>query len=1737
VKGEIPLVIAVRGASEHNLKAVDVDLPRGSLTIVTGVSGSGKSSLAFDTICAEGRRRYLETFSSYARQFLGRLSRPSVAHIDGLSPAVSVDQSSIVRNPRSTVGTLTELYDLLRLLWARRGIRSEASAAPVGSGGAQDAGTRAGITRSLFSFNSPHGACPRCRGLGVEDRLDPDLLVVRPDRSVRDGALRITTPTGYLVYSQVTLDVLDEVCRAHGFSVDVPWNILTADQRDVILNGSDRIRIPYGKHPLASRLRWSGITARPREEGTYKGILPVMEQILRQKRNRNILRFVRSMPCRECGGTRLRREALAVTFRGFTIAEAAGLSIDDLCRFFDEQRDERNAPGAGAQVELAIRQQVIEHSRVLQHLGLGYLSLDRESTTLSGGEAQRIRLARQAGIGLGGVLYVLDEPSIGLHQRETGRLLDILRQVRDRGNTVLVVEHDEQTLRRADWVVDVGPAAGDAGGEVLFSGPAARFVSSVAEVVERSRTQAFISGRERIPVPSRRRAGNGTLVVRGVTKHNLQNVAVEFKLGAFNVVTGVSGSGKSTLLEETVRLLRGGPGDRASARASDRLDKVIEIDQAPIGRTPRSNPATYTGLFDSVRGLFAAEPDAVRCGFGKGRFSFNVRGGRCEACEGAGIQQIGMQFLGTVPLVCDTCGGRRFNDETLAVRYRGKHIDDVLEMSIDEASAFFGDQPSIARALGAMCTLGLGYLALGHPATMLSGGEAQRVKLAAELSRPGTGRTLYVLDEPTTGLHAADIVRLLAAIEGLVAKGNTVVAIEHHLDVIKVADWTVDLGPGSGAEGGRVVAIGTPEAVAESEASLTGAALGDLLQVTTAGPALSHSATTIVGSREQKTVGIASAEEGAAPASLASVATRGIRITNVTTHNLQHVDVEIPAGQVTVITGVSGSGKSSLAFDTLFAEGQRRFAETFSTYARRLLPQSDEAGFDECFGLTPTVAISQQSPSRNPRSTVATLTEIHDYYRLLFARAGTRFCPRSDHAGPGAAPIALRQGTCLACGFSGPATLTASMFSPNSEAGACPRCNGLGHVLECDPAKLVTNPDRPLGGGAMSGHKCGRFYGDPHGQHVAILTAAGKALGIDFSVPWSALDEPARSIAMRGAGDRAFDVEWHYVRGARHGTHRFESRWPGFLEYVGQEYERKHADRRGEALEPLMVPVRCATCGGGKLKAEALAVRFGGVNIHQLLGMTVEKSLAFFETAGAEPARRDGPEGVTGVSARNLVVTRELRADVTRRLASLRDAGLDYLALDRPAATLSSGEAQRVRLAAQLGSGLTGITYVLDEPTIGLHPRDTARLIGLLRALGDAGNTVVVVEHDLDVITSADYVIEIGPGAGRAGGRIVSRGTPADIARDPSSATGRHLKAQGSRLRAQGRGSRLRAPAPGVTVRGASVHNLRDLDVDIPFGGLVAITGVSGSGKSSLIFDVLAPSVERALENGGAAPPVNCRDVTLHAPLAALVRVGPGLVASSPWSTPATHIGIFERVREAFAHTDEASARGLRKQHFSTQLKGGRCEACEGIGQVRVAMDFLPDVWTECETCNGKRYGPDVLSCTIDGRSIADVLDMTVDEARERLESWHGAAASHAAPIRAGLDALADVGLGYLRLGQAARSLSGGERQRLVLAAALVEQGPGARLFLFDEPTTGLHAEDVGRLLGVFDRLIDAGHSLVVIEHNLDVIERADWAIDLGPEGGDRGGRLVAAGPPEVIAHCVDSPTGQALALRSRQWP
>ena len=936
--------IFIKGARENNLKNIDVTIPRDKLVVLTGLSGSGKSSLAFDTIYAEGQRRYVESLSSYARMFLGQMDKPDVDYIEGLSPAISIDQKTTSKNPRSTVGTVTEIYDYLRLLWARVGVPhcpkcgkeirqqtidqiiDQIMALPEGTRiqimapvvrGRKGEHTkvledarRSGYVRArvdgqlyeldedikltknlkhqidivvdrlivrpdivtrltdsvetasnlagglvtvnllreerdlsfsqnyacedcgvsieelaprLFSFNSPFGACPTCTGLGMQLKVDPTLVIPDESKSILDGAV-VATGWNSIRSDGISRMYFDALSKKYHFSLRTPYAQLPHEVKDIILYGTkgEKLTLEYDQ---------------PRGKGVlhqaFEGIANNLERRYVETQSdaskKEIESYMTACPCPACRGKRLRPEALAVTVGGLSIHDVTAMPVDDEIAFFDGLTLTGNQQMIAAQ----ILKEIGSRLRFLQSVGLSYLTLSRSSGTLSGGESQRIRLATQIGSSLMGVLYILDEPSIGLHQRDNDKLLDTLRRLRDLGNTLIVVEHDEDTMRSADWLIDIGPGAGALGGQVVSAGTPEQVMAD-----PNSLTGQYLSGKKRIEVPERRRTGNGKwLTVRGARENNLKNIDVSVPLGTLTCVTGVSGSGKSSLVNEIIfkRLgadlnrMKAHPGRHDAVEGEEYLDKVISIDQSPIGRTPRSNPATYTNLFNDIRDLFASLPEAKARGYGPGRFSFNTKGGRCEACCGDGVLKIEMHFLADVYVPCEVCRGKRYNRETLEVRYKGKSISDVLDMTVDEALPFFSALPKIAARLQTLQDVGLGYVKLGQSSTTLSGGEAQRVKLATELSKRSTGRTIYILDEPTTGLHADDVKKLLAVLQRLVDGGNTVLVIEHNLDVIKCADYLIDLGPEGGVGGGTVVAAGTPEQVADTPASYTGQYLKKML--------------------------------------------------------------------------------------------------------------------------------------------------------------------------------------------------------------------------------------------------------------------------------------------------------------------------------------------------------------------------------------------------------------------------------------------------------------------------------------------------------------------------------------------------------------------------------------------------------------------------------------------------------------------------------------------------------------------------------------------------------------------------------------------------------------------------------------------------------------------------------------------------------------------------------------------
>jgi excinuclease ABC subunit A len=1895
--------IRIFGARQNNLKNLSLDFALNELTVVTGVSGSGKSSLVFDTLYAEGQRRYVETFSPYARQFLDRMDRPRVDRIEGVPPAIAIDQTNPVRSSRSTVGTMTELTDHFKLLYARaarlycRGCGAEVRRDDTDSiitALGKEAGdprlvvtfpvpvppkftedeiaellNRQGYTRihartgdvlhvvqdrfrlgnverprlaeaietalahgrghvavhalrddgeevwrysrdlhcadcdihysdptpGLFSFNSPVGACDTCRGFGRVIGVDFGLVIPDESKTLAQGAVK---PWQTASYNECQRD-LEKMAHKYGVAMDIPVRDLPPEHRQWLLEGDDTWKSWESSWPR----KWYGVRRYFEwlETKAYKMHIRVL-----------LSRYRSYTPCPACHGARLKPEALLWRLAGSTsgagtpaatdavgagprplprsergpaptVAGAAcahdhpraGLAIHELMalsisrvRHFIDALD---LPAPLDEATELLLGEIRSRLDYLDRVGLAYLTLDRQSRTLSGGEVQRINLTTALGTSLVNTLFVLDEPSIGLHPRDIDRILGVMTRLRDAGNTLVVVEHDPQVMRVADRLLDIGPGPGERGGEIVAYAPPAQIAAD-----PQSLTGAYLAGRKRVDAGRSARAvtvDSARLTLIGARLHNLRGIDVSFPLGQLVCVSGVSGSGKSTLIQDVLypALARHFGISVATELAPDsyqRLDGlealagVVMVDQSPIGKSARSMPVSHVGAWDAIRKLYAALPEAKSRGYTPGTFSFNSGTGRCPTCTGSGFEHVEMQFLSDVYLRCPDCDGQRYRLEVLELRWNGKSVAEVLEMTVSEALAFFAAQPQVLNVLAPLADVGLEYLRLGQPVPTLSGGEAQRLKLAGHLaevsrhagrkSRAGAAeRLLFLFDEPTTGLHFEDVATLLRAFGKLLDAGHALIVIEHNLDVLAAADWLIDLGPEGGDEGGALVAAGTPEAVMACPASHTGRALRDYAET------LAGAAPALV------------AAEAVAPYRVPAAAQ--IEIRHAREHNLKNVSVTIPRDKFTVITGLSGSGKSTLAFDIVFGEGQRRYLESLNAYARQFVQPASRPDVDALFGIPPTVAIEQRVSRGGRKSTVGTLTEIQPFLRLLYVKLGTQYCPQCE------VPVVPQSFDAIAAqiqsDYAGQSVELLAPLVVNRKGlytDLAKWARGKGYEqLRVDGGYLPTRKwprldryqehtiDLPVGM-VLVGPRTEATLREQletaleHGKGVVKVLALGVlgATPVTFSTLRAC---PCCGTSFPEPDPRLFSYN------AKHG-------WCPSCYGTGVKVSGRVEDPNELDLgEPdAATDEVCPACAGARLNPVARAVRFRERGIHTLSALAVEEVAAFF--AGLE------------LRGREIDIGRDLVVEINARLDFLRQVGLGYLALDRGAPTLSGGEAQRIRLAAQLGSNLRGVCYILDEPTIGLHPRDNLMLLDTLEALRDRGNTLIVVEHDEDTIRRADHVIDLGPGAGVRGGQVVAQGVLADLIAAPRSATGAYLRAP---LRHPLQPRRAVSDAhPSLHVRGARLHNLKNVDARVPLGCLTVVTGVSGSGKSTLARDVLlanmarkVPLASRPVEktkpagrprNGKAKSAsvavvevakttVKTDEASGCSALEGWQQVGRVLevdqtpIGKTPRSCPATYVGFWDAIRKLFADTFDARTRGWSASRFSFNTGAGRCPVCEGQGQITVEMNFLPDVKLPCDACGGQRFNPETLSVAWRERSIADVLAMPVDDAVE----FFAAHPRIAHPLKL----LQDVGLGYLTLGQPSPTLSGGEAQRIKLvtelakvrgstgepAATSTHPLPADRhtLYVLDEPTVGLHMADVARLIHVLHRLADAGHTVVVIEHDLDVMAEADWLIDLGPEGGQRGGQIVAQGTVDGVCAASGSYTGEILGafLRARAVP
>ncbi len=1977
--------IRIRGARQHNLKNLDLDIRTGELTVVTGPSGSGKSSLVFDTLYAEGQRRYVETFSAYARQFLDRMDKPAVDKVEGVPPAIAIDQTNPVRSSRSTVGTMTELNDHLKLLFSRAGqlfdrvsaqavqhdtpesiyaelMRRAARAGnprlvvtfPVelplatsaeelsqwlsASGFTRVHGERVSGERrvldvvadrlriesadkarvlealelaikrgsgrvhvypapgsdkpdllgsdphlvwsfstglhcpqsdvryqepiaSMFSFNSAVGACETCRGFGRVVGVDYGLVIPNDKLTLRAGAIKTMQTPAW----QECQDDLMRHAEAEGIPRDTPWYKLSAAQQQWVLKGSPHWNGKWSQH-------WFGVDRffEYLESKAYKMHIRVL-----------LSKYRSYTPCGVCAGARLKTESLlwrvgsqadadavlapakrflpqGVQWTATQLQALPGLCLHDLMllpldrvrAFFDRLQLGLEARGPGMPAlnapELAspsthseadnktlklLLDEIRTRLKYLCDVGIGYLTLDRQSRTLSGGEVQRINLTTALGTSLVNTLFVLDEPSIGLHPRDMHRIIVAMQRLRDAGNTLVVVEHDPAVMLAADRMLDMGPGPGEKGGQIVFDG------STEALKAADTLTGAYLGGRKQVGMGFKRMVGDNTprLVLEGVREHNLKNVDVEIPLQRLVCVTGVSGSGKSTLVQDVLApaLLRhfgkatDTPGLHSRLLGADMLSDVVFVDQSPIGKTARSNPSSYVGAWDAIRELFATAPLSQERSYTASKFSSNSGDGRCPTCGGSGFEHIEMQFLSDVYLRCPDCNGKRYRPEILEVTIERRsgpdgvpkayNVADVLGLTVSEAATVFARDREVIRALQPIVDVGLEYVKLGQPVPTLSGGEAQRLKLAGFLaeaaktasnSRQPMARrgTLFMLDEPTTGLHFDDIAKLMRALRKLLDAGHSLLVIEHNLDVIRSSDWLIDLGPEGGEAGGEIVACGTPEDLLLHPTSHTGKALRDY--------AASMGVVHEVAEPSAAYLMPADASSGARVAP-----DNNIRIVNAKEHNLKSLSVNIPRGQFSVVTGVSGSGKSTLAFDILFNEGQRRYLESLNAYARSIVQPAGRPEVDAVYGIPPTVAIEQRLSRGGRKSTVGTTTEVWHFLRLLYVKLGTQHCIKDGAAvAPQSADSIAAQ---LLKTYRGQhigllAPLVVGRKGVYTELADWARPRGYTH-LRVDGEFLPTNSfpriDRfkehhielpvlslDVKAADEATLRAGLAQALTHGKGVvhvlsglddlggAMLAGSSTASIGKLEVFSTKRACPLCSTSYTELDPRLFSYN------SKHGwcpdcvgtgLALTKEQRKVFDDTVREDKGgREHTFAEADVED--LADTACRRCQGTRLNATARAVRFGGVGIADIAALSVSEVRAWVQSLQVGGA----------ISQREADIARDLIPEIRSRLEFLEEVGLGYLTLDRGAPTLSGGEAQRIRLAAQLGSNLQGVCYVLDEPTIGLHARDNKILLGALKSLSDKGNTLVVVEHDEDTIRAADHIIDIGPSAGKRGGRLVAQGSIADVQAQAASQTGRFLlhamlhpleprrfvatsgasallaaaaastsaavqkplakgsnsapaakssaKAKAAKAQAAALESSIEAAPADVqwlTVHSANLHNLQSVTAAVPLQRLVAITGVSGSGKSTLARDVLLANVQalvqqRATKAGrdahaaGRAPGlIGCEAISGYESVDRVLEVDQTPIGKTPRSCPATYIGFWDTIRKLFADTLEAKARGYAANRFSFNTGEGRCPGCEGQGIRTIGMSFLPDVKVLCETCKGARFNPETQAVSWRGKNIGEVLQMEVDEAVEFFAAM---------PVIAHpLQLLKDVGLGYLTLGQPSPTLSGGEAQRIKLVTELSKvrdditrrgQKSPHTLYVLDEPTVGLHMADVEKLIAVLHRLVRAGHSVVVIEHDLDVIAEADWVIDLGPEGGKEGGRIVAAASPEEVVR-LGTHTGVAL--------
>ena len=1750
--------ISIIEARVHNLKNISCEIPHGSFCFMTGVSGSGKSSLAFDTIFMEGQRRYISSLTRHAERLVGNLPKPNVSEINGLTPTICIQQKTTGGTPRSTVGTMTEIYDYLRLLFAKAGkfhcpisgeelrpqtqkdivqkiqrkflnkrcailapfvqdkkgelreifeeiekkgytkirldgtivsldtvsdldpqkshsveiiidrLRIEESAesrlsesiraaCDISSGMAiafdmetfeEDFFSEKAysplskksykiLEPNDFSFNHPQGMCEECQGLGITQTFDLS-RIIDEEASIKENCCKIA-PSYETIYHK---NVYDNLASLYQFSVKTPWKKLEKRVQDLLLYGSEKrfLRMVFINPNTGSTfhdlVQWRGWI-----HDALKKYHTAKSKTLKD----SLAEYIHTGKCQFCHGSRLKPYPAATTYQGESISSLSQKQISELSFLFSSWFSFSQG------YEKQLLSHICTKLSFLSQVGLGYLTLERTTASLSGGEFQRVRLASQLGLHLSNVTYVLDEPSIGLHPSDTYRLITALKTLKDQKNTVIVVEHDELMIKEAEYIIDIGPYAGENGGTVLYQGPFSDF-----EKAKNSLTSDYVFHRKIIPYSIKdQKIPEDFITIRGITHRNVQNLDIQIPLNRYTAVTGVSGSGKSTILIETVfpalsnlyqhSLLEG--GEYQTIEGYDKLHKIIHVDQSPIGRTPRSNPATYIGVFTEIRKFFASLPESRGKGFTESRFSFNTKEGTCTHCSGLGTVCVDMDFLEEAYVTCPQCHGNRYDQETLSITYKGKNIAQVLLLTVAEARNLFSAVPSIEKKLKTLAEVGLDYICLGQSATTLSGGEAQRMKIVKELSRPATEKTVYILDEPSTGLHFHDINLLISCLKKLVEKGHSVVLIEHNMEMVKAADWIIDIGPGAGSDGGKIVSVGTPEQIRKLS-SPTGIALQETIAQS---PLLPSTLPSVKEERKEFVI------EGA------------------NTNNLKNISCAIPQEKSVVVIGPSGAGKSSLVFDTLYAEGQRHYVETLSSYARLFIEKLQKPPVDRFLNICPTIAVRRRVHASSPRSTVGTISQIYDYLRILYARAGKAFSPKSGYP---IVPISvdliadhiftLPENTKVQILAPFPVSSRENMMhtleSWKKQGLTKARINGSLHSL--DELETISFPsgrkislecviDRfTLKKAEKSRVKASLELASQIGNKKCILQEndTEKRININFSVL-----ETGESFPEITPQTFAFNV--------KEGMCMTCFGW-GIL----------HEDSEEEEEHEYKV-ILCPSCKGSRLNALASHVQLAGKTLPQLIEISLEELFSFIQNLSLD------------------TTLNRVQEELLHLLSLAKTMGIGYLSLNRRPRSLSTGEAERVEFIHSLGSQLSGILYLLDEPTKGLHPLDVENILKIIKQLVSSGNTVVAIEHDPQYIQSAQHIVELGPGGGFKGGEIVFSGTQKQFAGSASETF--HLIKQPFSF------SKKKRPSKEfLTIQNATLHNLKKVSCSFPTKSVIGVAGVSGSGKSTLIFDILLTAATQ-----GISPDI--ATVTGLSAFQKIETIDQKPLGRTNRSDLATFTDLSTHLRSFFAQLPQAQALGLSPSHFSTYHSKGMCKHCSGYGYKTIDLHFLPPHQEPCDACQGFRLNETSLKVFYKGMHLGHLLKKTIDELIPIFESHN--------KILSLLTSLSSFGLGYLTLGQEMIQLSPGEVAQVKLAIEMAKPRRKKTLYLLDEPTTGLHLKEVTHLINAVHTLSDEGHTVIAIEHHVHFLASCDYIVELGPYAGEEGGKIIAEGPVAAI--------------------